>query len=168
MVLHEGGDPRAPLLDRQLWQRPAVPAHGAGVRVVQAARQLDEGGLAGTVGADQGDRLSVRDAEAHAAHRVFLCAGVAKGDVLEHQAVGGLRTDDGRPVAQAVVHVQHVLDRPYTQPLCLDLDETVQEVHQAAAQIEDRSDVERQIAGGQGPLQPLLDDEQERSADAGR
>ena len=55
-VLEDGGDARAPGREVELAKVDAVDFDGAGLRVVQAAQQLRERGLAGAVLPDDGER----------------------------------------------------------------------------------------------------------------
>ena len=63
-----------------------VPQHPPGMRQVQPAQQLGQGGLAGAVLADQGDNLAGPDLHRHASHGRGGGARVGEADVLDPQA----------------------------------------------------------------------------------
>ena len=65
-VLEDGGDPRAPGVEVEVAQVDAVDLDRAGLRVVEPAEQLGQGGLAGAVLADDRQRGPGRDGEVEA------------------------------------------------------------------------------------------------------
>src|SRR3546814_14264488 len=68
----------------------------AGVGRVQPGQQLDQGGLAGAVLADQRQRLAWTDVQVDVLQRRGVGAGVGEADVLEADAVAGVRALDRR------------------------------------------------------------------------
>ncbi len=62
-VLEDRGDARAPRRQIELAQVDAIDGDGPGLRIVQAAQQLGDGGLAGAVLAHDGQRRAGGDGE---------------------------------------------------------------------------------------------------------
>src|SRR3546814_15295766 len=79
-----------------LLQIAAVEQDTAGVGRVQPGQQLDQGGLAGAVLADQRQRLAWTDVQVDVLQRRGVGAGVGEADVLEADAVAGVRALDRR------------------------------------------------------------------------
>ena len=57
------------------------------VGIVEPGQQLDDGGLAGAVLADQRQRLAGLQREVQVAHRPALGVGIAEADILEDDAL---------------------------------------------------------------------------------
>ncbi len=82
-VLRHPGEAGAPFLQVGRGEvRPADP-HPSGVGPYEAEQDAQQRRLAGTAGADQGDRLARRDTEGGAGHRVGGAPGVPDGHLLE-------------------------------------------------------------------------------------
>ena len=65
---------------------PVLEAHGPRARREQAREHVDEGGLAGAVGADDGNELALADGEAHAVQRHIGTVELAHAARLEDHA----------------------------------------------------------------------------------
>ncbi len=77
----------AEVLDGDVPEVGAVDQDAAFVGIVEAGQELDDGGLAGAVLADQRQRLAGLQREIQAAHRPALGIGIAEADILEDDAL---------------------------------------------------------------------------------
>src|SRR5690606_26458415 len=91
-ILEDDADMGMDVVRGHVAEVDAVDADTALVRIVEAGKELDDGGLAGAVLADQRQGLAGGDGEIEAADRPGLGVGVAEADILEaHALADGLR-----------------------------------------------------------------------------
>jgi hypothetical protein len=102
VVARRGGEQHALLRDERKaaahiggigrGERHAVQLDGAGLRIVEPLGQLEQGGLAGAGGADDGNGLAWLDGQREVVQRGLLGPGrVAEGDMLERQLAASRR-----------------------------------------------------------------------------
>jgi hypothetical protein len=89
-VLEHGGDATAPVVDGELAQIDAVDLDAARLRVVEAAQQLGEGGLARAVLADDGQRRPGRNGEVEVHEHRLAAAGVGEGHLRKRISRAGM------------------------------------------------------------------------------
>jgi hypothetical protein len=78
------------LVDAQAGERAAVEPDGAGGGLVDAGHEVEDGGLAGAVGADEAAEFALADGEVHGVHR-GEAAELDRGLVeLEERGHGGI------------------------------------------------------------------------------
>ena len=91
-VLEGAGDAElGDLVRRHLGDVAALEEQLARGRVVEPRDQVEDRGLAGAVGADDGEDLALFDAEAHAVDR--LEAAELQGDAVDREEAHRLRSD---------------------------------------------------------------------------
>ena len=94
-VLEDDADMGAQILDGEVPEVDAVDQDAALVGIVEPGQQLDDGGLAGAVLADQRQRLAGLQREVQAAHRPALGVGIAEADILEDDALSRIGCGKG-------------------------------------------------------------------------
>src|SRR5262249_51012417 len=104
-VLEDGGDPAVPGARLDLAQIDAVDGDPAGVGIVEPCQQLDKGGLAGAVLADDRERAASLDLEIERREQRLVAAGVGEAHALE---ADGAR----RPSVGAGGSADHAADLP--------------------------------------------------------
>ena len=87
-VLEDGGHLRAPGAGIDLRQIDPIHQHLPFGGIVEATEELDDGGLAGPIGAHNGQRLPGRDGEIESVERFHRLAGVLEGDPPEADSGG--------------------------------------------------------------------------------
>ena len=109
--LEGAGKPAPRRLERPLGRHiDAAEPDAAGLRAVHAGHQVDEGGLAGPVGADQADDLALLETEAHIVDG--LDAAEAMAEAIGHQDGRAHAATFGRPSSRATMRRQSMPSRP--------------------------------------------------------